>query len=77
MAKNIKSVMVQIVVTKDDAGKVQVSETAHLTVGAEEYPEFESKKGISIELTPAQETAIIGHIKNVVLPQADASLLDK
>jgi len=74
MAKKIKSVMVQIIVTKDDAGKVQVSETAHLTVGADEYPEFESRKGIEIELTPAQETAIINHIKNVVLPQAELSL---
>ena len=59
MAKKIKSVMVQIVVTKDEAGEVQVSETAHITVGADEYPEFESKKGISIELTTAQEAAII------------------
>jgi len=62
MAKTIKEV---------DAGEVQVSESAHLTLGADEYPEFESKKGISIELTPAQEIAIIGHIKNVVLPQAE------
>jgi len=70
MAKTLKEVMVQIVVTKDEAGEVQVSETAHLTVGADEYPEFESRKGIPIELTPAQKIAIIGHIKNVVLPQA-------
>ena len=73
MAKKIKEVLVQIVVTKDEAGKVQVSETAHLTVGAGEYPEFESRKGINIELTPAQETTIINHIKNVVLPQAEAA----
>ena len=71
MAKTIKEIMVQIIVTKDEAGEVQVSETAHLTVGADEYPEFENRKGISIELTEAQETAIINHIKNVVLPQAE------
>ena len=71
MAKTLKSVMVQIVVTKEAAGEVQVSETAHLTVGADEYPEFESKKGIPITLTPTQETAIINHIKNVVLLQAE------
>jgi len=71
MAKNIKEIMVQIIVTKDEAGKIIVSETAHLTVGADEYPEFESKKGIEIVLTEAQEAAIISHIKNVVLPQAE------
>ena len=70
MAKIIKKVMIQIEVTKD--GKdVSVVETAHLTVGADEYPDFESKKGIFITLTPTQETAIINHIKNVVLPQAE------
>ena len=73
MAKIIKSIMIQIVVTKDEIGEVQVSETAHLTVSAEEYPEFESRKGISIELTEAQESAIINHVKNVVLPQAEES----
>uniref|UniRef100_A0A6M3IF05 Uncharacterized protein n=1 Tax=viral metagenome TaxID=1070528 RepID=A0A6M3IF05_9ZZZZ len=71
MAKTLKEVMVQIIVTKDEAGEVQVSETAHLTVSADEYPEFESRKGIPITLTPTQETAIINHIKNVVLPQAE------
>lgn len=73
MAKVIKSVMIQILVSKDALGEIKVEETAHLTVSAEEYPEFESKKGIPIELTSAQEAAIINHIKNVVIPQAEAS----
>ncbi|MBU2177786.1 MAG: hypothetical protein KJ556_22050 [Gammaproteobacteria bacterium] len=71
MAKTLKEVMVQIIVTKDEEGDVQVSETAHLTVSTDEYPEFESRKGISIELTPTQKTAIINHVKTVVLPQAE------
>jgi len=71
MAKNIKELRVQIVVTKDAGGEVQISETAHLTVGADEYPEFENKKGINIELTSAQKTAIVNHIKDVVLVQAE------
>lgn len=70
MAKVIKKLVVQIEVTKDN-GDVSVSETAHLTISADEYPDFESKKGISITLTPAQETTIINHVKNVVLPQAE------
>ena len=70
MAKIIKKVTVQIEVTKDN-GDVSVSETAHLTIGAEEYPDFECRKGIPITLTPTQETAIINHVKNVVLPQAE------
>jgi len=71
MAKILKGVTIQIIATKDEDGEVRVSETAHLTVGADEYPEFDYRKGISIELTPTQESAIINHIKNVVLPQAE------
>jgi len=73
MAKIIKGVTIQIVVTRDEEDEVVVSETAHLTVGADEYPEFSMRKGISIELTEAQESAIINHVKNVVLPQAEVS----
>jgi len=71
MAKTLKEVMVQIIVTKDEAGEITVAETAHITVGADEYPEFNQKKGIEITLTEAQETGIINHIKTVVLPQAE------
>ena len=70
MPKVIKGVMVQIVVSKDGEN-IQVEETAHLTVSSDEYPDMESKKGIQIDLTSAQETAIISHVKNVVLPQAE------
>ena len=73
MAKILKGVTIQIIATKDEDGEVRVSETAHLTVGADEYPEFENRKGIKIELTQVQETAIINHIKAVVLPQADTA----
>jgi len=71
MAKKINRIVIQIDVTRDELGEIVVSEMADLTIGADEYPEFESRKGIPITLTPTQETAIINHIKNVVLPQAE------
>ena len=73
MAKNIKAITVQIIVSKNEAGDVDVNETAHLTVSADEYPEFEHQKGIPIVLTDTQEKAIIKHIKDVVLLQAEAA----
>lgn len=70
MAKVLKKVMIQIEVTKDGTD-VSVVETAHLTVSTEEYPDFEMKKGITVSLTSTQEAAIINHVKDIVLPQAE------
>jgi len=72
MAKEIKSVTIQIEVTKD-GNKIDVTETAHIEVGISEYPEFSRKKGVSIELTAEQKQVIINHVKNVVLPQAEVN----
>ena len=73
MAKIIRAVEVTIRADKDDAGNITVQENSDLLVSAEEYPELEIRKSISIELTEAQEKGIINHIKDVVLPQAEAS----
>uniref|UniRef100_A0A6M3IPB3 Uncharacterized protein n=1 Tax=viral metagenome TaxID=1070528 RepID=A0A6M3IPB3_9ZZZZ len=72
MAKQVNKVEIKIEAERDGTN-VNIKETATIFVTADEYPEFEAKKGIEIELTPAQETAIINHIKTIVLPQADAT----
>lgn len=72
MAKRVNKVEIKIEAERDGAD-VTVNEMATIYVTAEEYPEFEIKKGIQIVLTPEQEVAIINHVKNVVLPQADTS----
>ena len=72
MPKVIKQVDITIMVTKNELGEVIVRESADLMVGLDDYPDFEPRrKGIPITLTPTQETAIINHVKNVVLPQAE------
>lgn len=73
MAKIIKSVAIQIMVTKDYDGEVQISESADITISPEGYPEFETRKGIAIALTAPQKTAILNHVKSVVLPQAEVA----
>ena len=73
MAKKITGIKVYIDVKKE-GDNIQVSETAGVTVILDEYPELDSyTKGITISLTAAQEQAIIKHIKDVVLPQAEIS----
>ena len=72
MAKQVNKVEIKIEVERDGTD-VSISEMATIFVTTDEYPEFEIKRGISIELTPTQETAIKNHIRNVVLPQAEAS----
>ena len=70
MAKKINKVEIKIEVERDGTD-VTVNESATLYVTTDEYPEFEHKKGIPIELTSPQKTTIINHVKNVVLPQAE------
>ena len=74
MAKVINEVEIHIRVSKNEIGEVVISETADIQVALDEYPDFEPRrKGIPIVLTATQETTIINHVKNVVLPQAEAA----
>lgn len=70
MAKVVNKV--EVIITAERNGTdIVIKEMATIFVIADEYPEFESKKGIEIELTATQLAAIIKHIKDVILPQAD------
>lgn len=69
MGKEIKNpILVQLEFEQDNE-KWEVTPSGHYGVGATEYPEFNHRKGLPIELTPAQETAIKDFAKVVVWPQ--------
>ena len=70
--KEVNKVEVKIEAVRDGSD-VDISEMATVFVTLSDYPGFEVKKGIQVELTPTQEDAIKTHIKNIVLPQAEAS----
>ncbi len=72
MAKQVNKVEIRIEAERIGA-EVAISETVTIFVTADEYPEFEYKKGIQIVLTDTQKQSIVKHIKDVVLPQAEAS----
>ena len=73
MAKVIKEVNITIKVVKVGT-EVTVTETADFDVKLNEYPDFPGQRRVVvITLTPAQEAAIISHVKNVVLPQAEVA----
>jgi len=72
MAKVINKVEVKVEAERDGTDII-INEMATIFVTTDEYPEFELKKGIQIELTETQRKGIINHIKDVVLPQAEAS----
>ena len=46
-----------------------VNPSVHYVVGADEYPELDTRKGMPIVLTPTQETQVKAFAKNVVYPQ--------
>lgn len=74
MAKLLKQIELRIIGETDAAGVWQLRTSATLAVAIEEYPDFEpKKKGISINLTAAEETVIKNFVKDVVLPQAEAA----
>ena len=71
MAKVIKNpILIQLEFTKD--GTWGVNPSVHYGVGAEEYPEFDMRKGMPIVLTVGQETQIKNFVKAVVYPQIKA-----
>uniref|UniRef100_A0A6M3JQF1 Uncharacterized protein n=1 Tax=viral metagenome TaxID=1070528 RepID=A0A6M3JQF1_9ZZZZ len=69
MAKIIlDNIDIQLSLIKKD-GEWIVTLSAHYGVGASEYNEFSTRKGMPVVLTEAQEDTIINFAKNVVYPQ--------
>jgi len=66
MAKTIKEMMIQVRLKKDTAGEVQAEASAHVQMGASEYPEFNQGKGIPLALTETQETAVVNFARGVL-----------
>ena len=70
--KQLKRIELNIIGTPDELGVWQVKVSADLTVGIEEYPDWDTRrKGMVVILTPVEETAIKNFVKNTVLPQAE------
>uniref|UniRef100_A0A6H1ZNR8 Uncharacterized protein n=2 Tax=viral metagenome TaxID=1070528 RepID=A0A6H1ZNR8_9ZZZZ len=63
MARQIKGMEIHIAMTKAATGEITVATTGHIVMGYSEYPEVEAKRGIVIENTTAEETAIITYAK--------------
>uniref|UniRef100_A0A6M3L8U3 Uncharacterized protein n=1 Tax=viral metagenome TaxID=1070528 RepID=A0A6M3L8U3_9ZZZZ len=69
MAKIIlDNIEMQLSLIKKD-GEWIVTSSAHYGVGASEYNEFVTRKGMPVVLTAAQETVIKNFAKDVVYPQ--------
>lgn len=74
MAKKLQKIELNIVGTPNPDGTWLVKASADLTVGLDEYPDWDTiRKGIAITLTPTQETTIKNFVNNVVLPQAEVA----
>jgi len=69
MAKKIKNPIEIKLVFEHGEMTWEIDPSVHYGVGASEYPEFNHRKGMPIELTPAQETQIKNFAKDVVYPQ--------
>jgi len=69
MPKIIKNPILVQLEFRYDTGTWEVTPSVHYGVGATEYPEFNHRKGIPVELTPEQETAIKDFAKDVIYPQ--------
>ena len=74
MAKQLQKIELNIVSVPDSKGVWQVSVSADLTIGIEEYPDYTpERKGIPITLTSTERVAIKNFVATVVLPQAEAA----
>lgn len=74
MAKKLQKIELLFVGIPDMAGIWQIQATADMMVGVEEYPDLPAwRKGIPIVLTTAQVTAIKNFVRDVVIPQAEAT----
>tara|TARA_Y100000310_G_C20580096_1_gene762529 strand:+ start:319 stop:534 length:216 start_codon:yes stop_codon:yes gene_type:complete len=71
MPKVLKSVEVKIEVSL--TGDIGITETALVEMSSTEYPTQSTKRGIPIILTSAQEAAIVSHVTDIVIPQAENS----
>ena len=69
MAKTIKNPIELKLVFQHNDGIWEVDSSVHYGVGCEEYPVFETRKGIPVMLTEVQEENIIRIATNVVYPQ--------
>jgi len=73
MTKRLSKVELNVTGVHNPDNTWGITASADLTIGLEEYPEYNLRKGIPITLTPTQETTIKNFVKNVVLPQAEAA----
>ena len=74
MPKQLEKIELSVTGILNPDGTWDIKTSADLTVGIEEYPDFEPRrKGIPIVLTADQETTLRNFVNNVVLPQADAA----
>lgn len=66
MPKTIKEMTIQLDLSKDSDGEIQVEASAHVAMGTTEYPDINYRKGITLELTGQQETAVINFAKTII-----------
>jgi len=69
MAKRIKNPIEVKLMFNQGNGNWELDPSVHYGVGADEYPQFNHRKGIPVELTPAQETQIKNFANDVIYPQ--------
>jgi len=69
MAKKIKNPIEIKFLFEGEGIDGEMDLSAHYGVGADEYLEFNNRKGMPIVLTPTQETQIKRFAKDVIYPQ--------
>jgi len=69
MAKRIKNPIELKLVFNQEDGNWELDPSVHYGVGADEYPQFNHRKGMPVELTQQQKDAVIQMVANVVYPQ--------
>jgi len=69
MAKTIKNQIELKLLFEYSDGSWDLDPSVHYGIGVEEYPEFNQRKGLQVELTPAQKAAVIQMAVDVIYPQ--------
>lgn len=69
MGKIIKNPIELKLVFDHSDGNWVLDPSVHYGVGADEYPEFNHRKGMPVVLSPAQETMVKNFAGDVVYPQ--------
>jgi len=75
MAKQLNKVELLVTGEPDPLGVWHTKPQADLTIDVGEYPDVPAyRKGIAIELTEEQQTAVDDFFRAVILPQAEAAI---